>query len=229
MVRMKNMHNMVCIRRCDTEATLGIDLVVFDVDKTTCEPEKDREWCIRIRETEWKPGNRTVHTSKHKWHAAAALKALHTYAPKFGNWKAVVNNCNTWVKGVVEFMKDDNKRLQCECEPIVDDFDRLSSFGASLGVELTYLKSSEVNQPLVHPEIDEPEESADQKETEEAQDQRDGKDSPQEHRSGPDQSKNAMIESTNLNGKEMESSMNELEEDGTSGQNIADINNKDCQ
>ena len=232
-VRMKNMHNMVCIRRRDTNATLGIDLVVAAQAGATKE-ESDLEWYIRIREMEWRPGNRTVYTSKHKWHAAAALKALHTYAPKFGNWKAIFNNCSTWVKGVVEFMKDDNKREQCECEPIVDDFDQLSSFGASLGVELTYLKFSEIDhdeQPQVHPEVDEPEEPADQKETEEVQDpQRDG--SPQEHRRGPDQSiqltgndAGTMIEATNINGKEMESSMNE--EVGTNGQNIDDFNNRD--
>lgn len=213
-VRMKSMHNMVCIRRCDTNATLGIDLVV-DITK----PE--REWYTRVRETEWRPGNRAVYTSKHKWHAAAALKALHTYSPKFGDWKAIINNCNTFVKGVVEFMKDDNKREQCECEPIVDDFDRLSSFGASLGVELTYLKTSEVEQPLIHPEIDEPEEPADE---------RDG--SPQEHRSVPDQSMEltendagTMIETTNFNGQEVESLLNE--EVGENGQNIDDFNNRD--
>jgi hypothetical protein len=211
-VRMKNMHNMVCIRRRDTNATLGIDLVV-DMTK----PE--REWYTRVRATEWRPGNRTVCTSKHKWHAAAALKALHTYGPKFGNWKAIPNNCSAWVKGVVEFMKDDNKREQCECEPIVDDFDQLSTFGASLGVELTYLRNSEVEQPLVHPEIDEPEKPADERD-----------DSPQEHRSGPDQSMQLIendtgttVESTNFR-KEMESSMNE--EVGENGQNIDDLNNR---
>ena len=224
MVRMKNMHNMVCIRRRDTSATLAIDLMV-DMTK----PE--REWYTRVRETEWRPGNRPVYTSKHKWHAAAALKALHTYGPKFGDWKAILNNCNTWVKGIVEFMKDDNKREQCECEPIVDDFDRLSSFGASLGVELTYLKSSEVKQPLIHPEVDEPEEPADQKEIAEAQDQRDGSptelEEPQEHRSGPNQSMeltgNDGIKSTDLNGKEVESSMNEKV--GENGKDIDDFNN----
>ena len=224
MVRMKNMHNMVCIRCRDTNATLAIDLVV-DMTKP------QREWYTRVRETEWRPGNRSVHTSKHKWHAAAALKALHTYGPKFGDWKAILNNCNTWVKGIVEFMKDDNKREQCECEPIVDDFDRLSSFGASLGVELTYLKSNEVEQPLIHPEVDEPEEPADQKEIAEAQDQTDGSptelEEPQEHRSGPNQSMELTgsdgIKSTDLNRKEVESSMNE--EVGENGQNIDDFNN----
>ena len=218
-VRMKNMHFMVCIRRRDTNATLAIDLVV-DTDK----PEN--EWYTRVRETEWKPGNRYVNTSKHKWHAAAALKALHTYAPKFGDWKAILNNCNTWVKGIVEFMKDDNKRAQCECEPIADDFDRLSSFGASLGVELTYLKSSEVKQPLTHPEVDEPEESTDQSELEEVQ----------EHREGPNQSTNLTgsggkcnatltteteTNITEFNGGEAESTMTK-EVDGK-GQNIDNL------
>ena len=220
MVRMKNMHNMVCIRRRDTNATLAIDLVV-DMTK----PE--REWYTRIRETEWRPGNRSVYTSKHKWHAAAALKALHTYGPKFGDWKAILNNCNTWVKGIVEFMKDDNKRAQCECEPIVDDFDRLSSFGASLGVELTYLKSNEVEQPLIHPEVDEPEE-ADQKEM---TDQRDGSptelEEAQEHRKGPNQSMkltgSGEIESK-FNGEVVKSVMNE--EGGGDEQNIDDLNNQ---
>ena len=215
-------HYMVCIRRRDTNATLAVDLVV-DMNK------QEREWYTRVRETEWRPGNRTVYTSKHKWHAAAALKALHTYAPKFGDWKAVVNNCSTWVKGIVDFMKDDNKREQCECEPIINDFDRLSSFGASLGVELTYLKASEVKQPLVLPEADEPEEPADQKEMVETRNQRDDSplEEPQEHRSGPDQSKmltgSVGIESTEFNGKELESSMNELE---VVDENIDDFNNK---
>lgn len=228
-VQMKNMHNMVCIRRRDTNATLAIDLVV---DMNSNKPDQEKEWYTRIRETEWRPGNRTVYTSKHKWHAAAALKALHTYAPKFGDWKAVVNNCSTWVKGIVEFMKDDNKREQCECEPIADDFDRLSSFGASLGVELTYLKASEVEQPLIHPESDDPQsdEPADtEKEMAEAQNQRDGSpiEEPQEHRNGPNQSMMLAgsdgIKSTDVNGKEMKSSMNERV--GENGQNIDDFNN----
>ena len=220
MVRMQNMHFMVCIRRRDTNATLAIDLVV-DTDKSK------RKWYPRVCETEWKPGNRCVYTSKHKWHAAAALKALHTYAPKFGDWTAIINNCNTWGKGVVEFMKDDNKRAQCECEPIVDDFDRLSLFGASLGVELTYLKSSEVKQPLTHPEVDEPEEPTDQSELEEVQKHRGQNQSMNLKGNGENDDGTLTTEretnTTEFNGGEAESTMTK-EIDGK-GQNIDDLNN----
>ena len=40
-------------------------------------------------------------------------------------------------------MADSDKRAEYECEPITDDFDRLSSFGASIGVELMYMTSKE--------------------------------------------------------------------------------------
>lgn len=153
--RVKLFHYAICIRRRDTHATLIIDLVVKKASS------KDSKWYIRVREAEWKPGNRTISTSKHKWHAAAALKAVHMYSPKFGDWTAIANNCNTWVKGVVGFMGDNDRRGQCDCEPITDDFDHLRSFGESIGVELTYLSSTEAKQRLPQPEDDEPGEGED--------------------------------------------------------------------
>ena len=55
---------------------------------------------------------------------------------------------STFVKGVVGFriMADSDKRAEYECEPITDDFDRLSSFGASIGVELMYMMSKEAQE-----------------------------------------------------------------------------------
>ena len=150
--RVRLFHYVICIRRRDTHATLAIDLVV---QKPTSKPKADSKWYIRVREAEWKPGNRDISTSKHKWHAAAALKAVHMFSPKFGDWTAIANNCKTWVKGVVGFMGDDDKRGQCDCSPITDDFDHLRSFGESIGVELTYLSSKEAKQPLPQPEGDE--------------------------------------------------------------------------
>ena len=105
---------------------------------------------------EWRPGKWTVHKSKHKWHAAAALKAVQTFAKVFDKWSIIANNCSTFVKGVVGFMSDSDKRAEHECEPITDDFDRLSSFGASIGVELMYMTSKEVVKPF--PSQDEGEE-----------------------------------------------------------------------
>ena len=153
---MKLFHYAISIRRRDTHATLTIDLVVKRTNS-----KSDSKWYIRVREAEWEPGNRNVSTSKHKWHAAAALKAVHTFSPKFGDWTAIANNCNTWVKGVVGFMSDDDRRSQCECEPIMDDFDHLRSFGESIGVELTYLSSTEAKRRLPQPEDDKPGEGED--------------------------------------------------------------------
>ena len=145
---------MICIRRCDTGATVTIDLVVSKAES---------KWYIRVREAEWKPGNRNVTLSKHKWHAAAALNAVHTFGPEFGKWTAIANNCSTWAKGVVGFMSNDEMRKKCECEPITDDFDKLSSFGDSIGVELTYLSSRQAREVLPQPEEEE-EESGNQSE-----------------------------------------------------------------
>ena len=153
--RVRLFHYAICIQRRDTLATLTIDLVVKRAKS------KDSKWYIRVRESEWEPGNRNISTSKHKWHAAAALKAVHTFSPKFGDWTAIANNCNTWVKGVVGFMSDDDRRGQCDCEPITDDFDHLRSFAESIGVELTYLSSTEAKQRLPQPEDDEPGEGED--------------------------------------------------------------------
>ena len=147
--RVKLFHYAICIRRCDTYATLTIDLMV-----NRAKSKSDSKWYIRVRESEWEPGKRNISTSKHKWHAAAALMAVHTFSPKFGDWTAIANNCNTWVKGVVGFMSDDDRRGQCDCEPITDDFDHLRSFGESIGVELTYLSSVEAKQCLPQPEDD---------------------------------------------------------------------------
>jgi hypothetical protein len=149
--RVKLFHYAICIRRRDTHATLTIDLVV---KKANSNSKADSKWYIRVREAEWEPGNQNVSTSKHKWHAAAALMAAHTFSPKFGDWTAIANNCNTWVKGVVGFMGDDNRRGQCDCDPITDDFDHLRSFGESIGVELTYLSSTEAKRYLPQPEED---------------------------------------------------------------------------
>ena len=147
--RVKLFHYAICIRRCDTYATLTIDLMV-----NRAKSKSDSKWYIRVRESEWEPGKRNISISKHKWHAAAALMAVHTFSPKFGDWTAIANNCNTWVKGVVGFMSDDDRRGQCDCEPITDDFDHLRSFGESIGVELTYLSSVEAKQRLPQPEDD---------------------------------------------------------------------------
>lgn len=111
-------HYVICIQREDTKAALAIDLVV-DKESST--------WYIRVREAEWKPGNWTVTKSRHTWHAAAALKALHPYATDFDKWSAFANNCNTFAKGLVGFMSNEDKRAECECEPITDDFDKLST------------------------------------------------------------------------------------------------------
>ena len=116
-------HYVICIQRRDTQATLALDLIVNHINST---------WYIRVREVEWKPGNWTVKTSKHKWHAAAALKAVHAFATSFAEWKVVANNCSSWATGVVGFMSDDKKRELYECEPITDDFDKLSTFGCLL-------------------------------------------------------------------------------------------------
>ena len=142
----KLFHYVICIQRCDTGATVTIDLVVSKAES---------KWYIRVREAEWKPGNRNVTLSKHKWHAAAALNAVHTFGPEFGKWTAIANNCSTWAKGVVGFLSDDEMRKQCECEPITDDFDKLSSFGDSIGVELTYLSSRQAREVLPQPEEEE--------------------------------------------------------------------------
>ena len=152
--RAKLFHYVICIRRCDTGATVTIDLVVSKAES---------KWYIRVREAEWKPGNRNVTLSKHKWHAAAALNAVHTFGPEFGKWTAIANNCSTWAKGVVGFMSNDEMRKKCECEPITDDFDKLSSFGDSIGVELTYLSSRQAREVLPQPEEEE-EESGNQSE-----------------------------------------------------------------
>ena len=132
-------HYIICVQRRDTQASLAIDLVVNQVTKA---------WHIRVQEAEWKPGNWRVHTSKHKWHAAAALKAVHKFATDFDKWAIIANNCKTFAKGVVGFMSDSENRTEYECEPITDDFDRLSSFGASIGVELMYMTSKEAVQSI---------------------------------------------------------------------------------
>ena len=152
--RVKLFHYAICIRRRDTNATLTIDLVV----NNKAGSRADSKWYIRVREAEWRPGNRNISTSKHKWHAAAALKAVHEFSPKFGDWTAIANNCSTWVKGVVGFMGDDNRRSLCDCDPITDDFDRLRSFGDSIGVELTYLSRREAREILPQPELENDEE-----------------------------------------------------------------------
>ena len=132
-------HYIICLQRRDTQDSVAIDLVVNNVNKT---------WHIRVREAEWRPGNWTVHKSKHTWHAAAALKAVQASATDFDKWSIIANNCSDFTKGVVEFMADSKKREEYECEPITDDFDRLSSFGASIGVELMYMTSKEVVKPF---------------------------------------------------------------------------------
>ena len=132
-------HYIICVQRRDTQASLAIDLVVN---------QETKAWHIRVQEAEWRPGNWTVHKSKHKWHAAAALKAVQTFAKGFDKWSIIANNCSTFVKRIVEFMADSKKRAEYECEPITDDFDRLSSFGASIGVELMYMTSKEVVKPI---------------------------------------------------------------------------------
>ena len=132
------LHSVICIQRQDTKAALAIDLVV---------KQNTKKWYIRVREVEWKPGNWKVHKSKHAWHAAAALKAVQSYTVDFDKWN-IVNNCGTFVKGVIERMADAEKRASYECEHITDDFDKLSSFGASLGVEVTFLTSKEAVEPI---------------------------------------------------------------------------------
>ena len=39
-------------------------------------------------------------------------------------------------------------REKYECEPITDDFDKLSTFGASIGVELMYMSRTEAVEPI---------------------------------------------------------------------------------
>lgn len=131
-----NFHSVICIQRRDTQVSLAIDLVVDSPSSV---------WYIRVRETEWKPGNRSVYQSRNKWHAAAALKALQPFIDNF-KWDALCNNCSTFIKEMVGYMGNDEKREDYECEPITDDFDKLSSFGESLGIELMYINSRELEQ-----------------------------------------------------------------------------------
>ena len=132
-------HSVICIQRQDTKAALAIDLVVN---------HNTKKWYIRVREVEWKPGNLTVRRSKHTWHAAAALKAVKSFTVDFDKWNIILNNCGTFAEGVIKFMANAETRASFECEPIADDFDKLSSFGASLGVEVTFLTSKEVVEPI---------------------------------------------------------------------------------
>lgn len=134
------LHSVICIQRHDTQASLAIDLVVNSTTST---------WNIRVREAEWKPGKWNVFKSQHTWHATAALKAIKNFSVNdFKQWSICANNCSTFVHGIVGFMKDSTKRAECECKQITDDFDKLSSFGADLGLELMYMTSQEVVQPI---------------------------------------------------------------------------------
>ena len=115
-----------------------------------------------MHEVEWKPRNWEVKRSKHT--IVIALKAVHAFATNFNEWKVLANNCSSWAIGVVGFMSDDKKREKYECEPITDDFDKLSTFGASIGVELMYLSSTEAAEPIPSQEEGEEETFEDQEE-----------------------------------------------------------------
>ena len=125
---------MICILREVTKAALAIDLVV----------DKDAlKWHVRVTETEWKPGNLMMELkSWHRWHAAAALKALQSFVADFDKWSALAGNSNSFEDGLVWFMSDDDRRAECECEQITDDLDKLSTYAASFGVDLTYMTDS---------------------------------------------------------------------------------------
>ena len=141
-----NLHHVICIKRPDTQAALDIDLIITEIAGT-------KFWLIRIREAEWKPEKSRVNRSKHTWHAAAALKAVKVFSSHFNTWN-VFNNCSTFTKGVIGFMADPKKKEECQCEPITDDFDKLSTFGEQIGVELMYMTSNEAREPIPPQEED---------------------------------------------------------------------------
>ena len=129
-----HMHKAVCIRRIDTGDALNIDLVV---------DANESKWYVRVRKAEWNPERQEVCMSKHTWHPAAALKALHLFVPKFGKWEMVTNNCFDFVKGLVGSMVNDERRQEVECEPILD-FEEFIMFAEKLDFEVCYMKREEV-------------------------------------------------------------------------------------
>ena len=75
--------------------------------------------------------------SRHPWHAAAVLKAIQSFVADFDKWSALAGNSNSFEDGLVWFMSDDDRRVECECEQISDDLDKLSTYAASIGVDLS--------------------------------------------------------------------------------------------
>lgn len=81
-------------------------------------------WWLRVRKSEWKPGETPVTQCRHMWHIASLLKGVYQHAVEtFRNYQGVKNNCNSWAKCIPHYLQNKWEELKkCEQKIIFEEF-----------------------------------------------------------------------------------------------------------
>lgn len=122
----RRLHHGICFRQVEGPAN-----AVAKADITVT----DNSWWLRVRKTEWKPGDKPVVVCERKWHVASLLMGVHQHAQTFGDWKAFKTNCKMWTQNVLQFLK--KEEIQCDRCSSYDEFRKLATKDLELSLHQT--------------------------------------------------------------------------------------------
>jgi hypothetical protein len=99
-------HSSLCIRRHehDSQHTTGI-LVELIIRKANT---VDKKWFVQIRSLDWDSEKGGKRVWKHNWNGGTVVIAIARCAEQFGKYTKYRNNCNTFIKKVVEHMSNND-------------------------------------------------------------------------------------------------------------------------
>lgn len=124
-------HSGLCFRQVEGAANS-----VLKADITTTE---SGSWWLRVRKTEWKPGDKTVVVCERQWHIASLVQGVHDHAKSFGDWNKFKKNCNSWTKKVPVFLKNNSAKIKCNPVTSYENFCAWAANDLKLSVK-TYVR-----------------------------------------------------------------------------------------
>ena len=129
----ENSHGGICFRIPNSNVVAQGELMVSNLR----EYKGERRWYVLCRKSKgWRPdSDDDVKTSEHCWHIGSVLQILHVFAKKFGDYNVCCNDCNTWKKKVVEYMRNEGPKGDVKRASRLEDLHHLAEkMGFSLEV-----------------------------------------------------------------------------------------------
>ena len=132
-------HGGLCFRIPNTDTIAQAELVV----SKRKEYNQEMRWYILVKKSKkWIPNSEDeVQVSEHAWHAGTVLHMGHNFAKVLKKYHMFFNNCNTWKRNVVAYMRDEGPPENITKPSCLDD---LMKQCKEEGVSLTVVQDADV-------------------------------------------------------------------------------------